>query len=83
MVADVPFMQAGNTGPAPEVLPGSREVGSRKGPVQAQDILSKSTHGNILGCFMGDLIVVDHIVSSCHWLRKHDACSLTATSIIA
>lgn len=64
MVADALFMQAGNTGPAPEVFPGSREVGSRKGPVPPQDILSRSTQGKTFGCFMGDLIQVDCIVSS-------------------
>lgn len=64
MVADAPFMQAGNTGPAPEVLPGSSEVGSRKGPMQLQNILFRSAQEKTLGCFTGDLTVVDRIVSS-------------------
>lgn len=64
MVADATFMQAGNTGPAPEAFPGSREVGSRKSPVPPQDTLSRSTQGKTLGCVMGDLIEVDRVVSS-------------------
>lgn len=64
MAADDAFMQAGNTGPAPEALPGSGEVGSREGSMQRQDSLSRSTQEKTLGYFMGNLTVVDHIVSS-------------------
>ena len=33
-VAEAPFMEPGDTGPALQLFPGSREVGNRKGPVQ-------------------------------------------------
>lgn len=64
MVAEAPFKQAGDIGPTLKLFPGSREVGNRKGPVQPQDTLSRFMREKTLAVFMGDLIVVELIVSS-------------------
>lgn len=63
-MAETPFMQASDAGPALELLPGSGEVRHRKGPVQPQDTVSRFRREKTLGVFMGDLSVVDLIMSS-------------------